>query len=374
MDKLFKKGLVIILTSLLFFSLAGVILAQENNTESGSGILSVPPQLSVPIGGFGAFSPNIDCSQKDAKGNELCSIPWIGQYIAVIFRYGIGLAAILATVMIMIGGFLWLSSAGSPDRVGKAKEFITSALLGLFLAMFSYLMLYTINPRLVASEPILVQKVTQVDFMCCRTAEGKFQMAGVSQDNKCPSGTEPVEARKCLPVPNQTCNPPSQSLAAGQCDNACKDRGGVRSNQPLLDGTGTQTGKYCCVCKSDSNCIAENGKGCTATANCCEGLICNTYYHECRSPELGGDVNCKLDSDCGPKYICLDVRTWNNCCKPLPLGMECGKNSDCGSGICNSECRNERGIRMNIKRCTATSGPRDPNCNSTYPPAPSCSQ
>src|SRR3989344_8157061 len=84
-----------------------------------------------------------------AKGMECLSIPWIGQYVSALYQYSVGIAAILAMVMIMVGGFLWLTSAGSPDRVGKAKEFITSAIMGLALALFSFVILYTINPRLV---------------------------------------------------------------------------------------------------------------------------------------------------------------------------------------------------------------------------------
>jgi len=66
--------------------------------------------------------------------------------------------------MIMVGGFLWLMSGGSSNRVSKAKEFITNALMGLLLALFSYMLLYTVNPRLTALGPISVYAPKEIEF------------------------------------------------------------------------------------------------------------------------------------------------------------------------------------------------------------------
>lgn len=85
---------------------------------------------------------------------EKCEVDWIAKYISVIYQYGVGITAILAVVMVMAGGFLWLISGGSPDKVGKAKEFIFSAITGLTLALFSFIILSAINPSLVAFQPI----------------------------------------------------------------------------------------------------------------------------------------------------------------------------------------------------------------------------
>lgn len=93
-----------------------------------------------------------------------CTIGWIGDYIGALYKYGVGLAAVLSTIMIMVGGFLWLTSAGSPDRVGKAKEFITSALTGLVLALFSFMILYTVNPEIVKLKPLGVKEIAEVNF------------------------------------------------------------------------------------------------------------------------------------------------------------------------------------------------------------------
>lgn len=117
------------------------------------------PRLNVSIGSSGQsliFDP-VQCS-----GGK-CRIGWLSQYIGAIYRYGVGFAAVLAVLMIMIGGVVWLTSAGSSPRVSTAKDFITSAITGLVLALFSYTILYTINPALVALKPLEVPQVTDVD-------------------------------------------------------------------------------------------------------------------------------------------------------------------------------------------------------------------
>lgn len=81
-------------------------------------------------------------------GLEGTQVRNLGQYLQVIYVWAVRIAAILAVVVIMVGGLLWLTSAGA-DRLGKAKELIGNAVIGLLIAVGSYLILQTINPDLV---------------------------------------------------------------------------------------------------------------------------------------------------------------------------------------------------------------------------------
>jgi len=69
-------------------------------------------------------------------------------YVVNIFKFGIWIAGISAMLMIMIGGYMYITSAGNNANMEKAKKFITDAVIGLILALFSWLLLYTINPEL----------------------------------------------------------------------------------------------------------------------------------------------------------------------------------------------------------------------------------
>jgi hypothetical protein len=72
----------------------------------------------------------------------------ISQYISYVFKLAIALAVFLATVMIIWGGFEYMLSAVPFVKV-NAKERITNAIMGLAAALISYLVLQTIDPRLV---------------------------------------------------------------------------------------------------------------------------------------------------------------------------------------------------------------------------------
>ena len=94
--------------------------------------------------------------------DKMC-VPWINQYIAGIYKYAIGIVGILATVVMMMGGIMWIMAGGNATRVGEAKAWIGASLTGLVLALTSYTILYQINPKLTQFKPI---EVTTVKDKC----------------------------------------------------------------------------------------------------------------------------------------------------------------------------------------------------------------
>lgn len=69
--------------------------------------------------------------------------------ISSAFNYSIILVGIAVFIMIMWGGFLWLTSAANPSNISRAKGIIFNAILGAVLLVSAYVILYTINPELV---------------------------------------------------------------------------------------------------------------------------------------------------------------------------------------------------------------------------------
>jgi len=55
------------------------------------------------------------------------------------------LSGISALLMIVIGGFEWLISAGDVGKISSAKEKISSAIIGLLIVLASYLILTVIG-------------------------------------------------------------------------------------------------------------------------------------------------------------------------------------------------------------------------------------
>lgn len=112
----------------------------------------ISPNPAVPIPGV-RFTP---ATEEDGK----IVIPYLAQYITGIYRVSVGLGAILAAIMIVYGGFRYLLSASLPD-IKDGKTIITDAVIGLVVLLSSYLILKTINPKLVEMSPIRVQRVRE---------------------------------------------------------------------------------------------------------------------------------------------------------------------------------------------------------------------
>jgi hypothetical protein len=206
-----------------FFYLAGLALAVDTDYLNAQ-----KPNIKINIGGAintEPFGDVVQTSCADAKGSTCIEIAWIGQYIEILYKYGIAIAAVLAVLMIMAGGLVWLISGGSPDKVGKGKEFIVSALTGLFLALFSFMILATVNPRLVNLEPISVIVPPTMSDTCCQEGQPKSGEQPVYSFQLAPEG-------KCENVAEGW-----QNAAEGKCQSCCV------CNQ-TLQGDGATSGSF----------------------------------------------------------------------------------------------------------------------------------
>ncbi len=72
----------------------------------------------------------------------------LGTYLTAMFKIGVAAAGVLAFLMIVWGGFTYLSTDAITGKE-EGKDYIKRAIGGLILAMVSYIILYTINPSLV---------------------------------------------------------------------------------------------------------------------------------------------------------------------------------------------------------------------------------
>ncbi|MFA6995329.1 MAG: pilin [Patescibacteria group bacterium] len=121
------------------------------------------PNIQISIPGLNLTTSSIQ-SELNADGSYTVSVPWIGQYIGGIYNYGVGIAGILAAIMLMAGGVLWLISAGDASKITQAKELITGSITGLIILTTSYLLLYTINPELTQFKPIDLGAIKREEF------------------------------------------------------------------------------------------------------------------------------------------------------------------------------------------------------------------
>jgi hypothetical protein len=97
-----------------------------------------------------AFETSRNCT-KDASGKETCTNPCpFGNYLNIMIKLIIGIAAVLAMVMIVMGGIQYMTSDLISSKEA-GKEQITHAILGLLLALGAFIILNTINPKLLSA-------------------------------------------------------------------------------------------------------------------------------------------------------------------------------------------------------------------------------
>ncbi|MFZ3032313.1 MAG: pilin [Candidatus Moraniibacteriota bacterium] len=70
-------------------------------------------------------------------------------YVSAIYKIALIVVTLSAVLMLSVGGFMYLTSAGNTSSISSAKTVITDALIGLVIALSAWLVLFIINPDLV---------------------------------------------------------------------------------------------------------------------------------------------------------------------------------------------------------------------------------
>lgn len=96
-----------------------------------------------------AASAQFDYQQmENLPGFENDDIADFPTYVVDLYRLGIWIVGLSAMLMIVIGGFMYMSSAGNTSRISTAKTIIWDAIIGLVIALTAWLMLNVINQDL----------------------------------------------------------------------------------------------------------------------------------------------------------------------------------------------------------------------------------
>jgi len=103
--------------------------------------------LPLLTGGVALAAGNQDTNANAISSDELGIT--FGQYtgltegdiritIANIIRVAMSLLGIVAVVIILIGGFTWMTAGGNDEKVGQAKKWIFAGVIGLAIILSAY--------------------------------------------------------------------------------------------------------------------------------------------------------------------------------------------------------------------------------------------
>ena len=93
--------------------------------------LAVPVALVQAVGDPNKFGVNdlssISLGTRDLK-----------ETIAQILNVLLGFLGVIAVVIILLGGFKWMTAGGEEEKVGEAKKLISAGIVGLIVILSAY--------------------------------------------------------------------------------------------------------------------------------------------------------------------------------------------------------------------------------------------
>lgn len=150
--------------------------------------------FAAPQVAHGANPTTEDCGKGKVKlnvklGTTDC-ITDITEYTKIFYRLFIGVIGIFAAVMIMYAGFQWISASGNAQKIDRAKDNFTSAIIGVVIALTAYVFLNLINPMIVNLNPIALETIsgqaTVANMELCKNMLGEnWSQRVINPDASC---------------------------------------------------------------------------------------------------------------------------------------------------------------------------------------------
>jgi hypothetical protein len=243
----------------------------------------------------------------------------LSDYVALVYNFGAGIAAVVAAVVAMVGGLQYLTAGADASRVTAAKKRISGALIGLALALGAYAILNTINPDILLLRLPKVKIVKRAEFIDCRFSE-KCQPCGVKYGIVRTPGD--ANFKKSLATLGDTCDPKliTTNLKTSNIVALCVGKGCAKAGcsddvtfacspgsakpvascfrAPSASGGEVDTAFSCKSCKAGGN---DCTVGAAGDLDCCSGK-CTPNSSGSKAGHCGGFIQngkvCGSDGDC----------------------------------------------------------------------------
>lgn len=208
----------------------------------------------------GGLLEGISCIQTGSC--QLIDILRLGRNISnFILRY----VGVVVLIFLIVGGIIWITASGNPERIKKGKGIIVGSLIGMFIVFFAW---------------------QAVDLVICTVTQGKItescQIFGQRWHVFPGQTTEPGQDKKCWELGDEY-----RCVSSDLCK-----LNTVRTESCVITGLPTPPGVVCCQpdkdckqygenyeclyqteCKADSVkgvCLWEPFGGAVKTKACCE--------------------------------------------------------------------------------------------------------
>lgn len=98
----------------------------------------ITPSLGVPIPGASLSAPT--------RESGVVRVAFLGEYINAAYRYLSTIGLVIAIVMVVYGGFLYLGGSAGVGSIQRGKTIIIDSIIGMLLILSAYAILNIVNP------------------------------------------------------------------------------------------------------------------------------------------------------------------------------------------------------------------------------------
>lgn len=131
------------------------------------------PQVTIPNSLIGTNTSVGEYNEKTGSyTNNL-----LAKYVVSIYNYGLAIAGILATIVLMGGGVIWLTSGGEAGKISQAKDLIGGSIIGIIILVCAWVILNTVNTDLTEPKSINIDGtgISKSNY-CCELNSGKIEI------------------------------------------------------------------------------------------------------------------------------------------------------------------------------------------------------
>jgi len=143
--------------------------------DAGLSPLNFNPQVSIPGTAFEGKVVN------EKTGEIVVNISKTGDaialYVTSLYKYGAGIAGLVALFMVVLAGWKWLMAGGNSEKISSAKDTIQGAVIGLFLLFGGYLLLSQISENLVNFDTLVLPLIEELplDKSICESYDSQIK-------------------------------------------------------------------------------------------------------------------------------------------------------------------------------------------------------
>jgi hypothetical protein len=112
-------------------------------------MLAISLLVAFPILGGMTFSvsvPHANAQELEAEdffGDDFSDSTGLGQAdlketIGNLIRVFLGFLGVIAVIIVLLGGFKWMTASGNEDKVGEAKKMLIAGVIGLAIILAAY--------------------------------------------------------------------------------------------------------------------------------------------------------------------------------------------------------------------------------------------